>query len=270
MHTLKATSNTPAIRSHFARIPVGEITATLSSAIANTRFLRVPCWWRHESILVDGEGSVEHPGHPTWPEGLSRSVSPPRSSPIPERPMMTMVLDGGGVEELAASIALPGSGPRAGDRRRTVRGVVASLDRGVLFGLRPQAPTAVQRRVPAHTADLPTATSAMISSSHSSAWTRRPAEKGYAGPVVVCSLRYEPIAGHMRDPHARQISFPTAAKWSWRSHRLPTRASGAFWLSVVASSELNDRGQSNSKRYGTCCKGTPLMSRIPTFRRTAQ
>jgi Protein of unknown function (DUF3108) len=41
------------------------------------------------------------------------------------------------------------------------------------------------------------------------------AEKGYAGPVVVCSVSYEPIAGHASIPLSN--IFPKAAKWRWRS-----------------------------------------------------
>ena len=50
------------------------------------------------------------------------------------------------------------------------------------------------------------------------------AEKGYAGPVVVCSLRYEPYRRPQRVQLSRQIRFRKAVKWSWRSHRLPARA----------------------------------------------
>ena len=48
------------------------------------------------------------------------------------------------------------------------------------------------------------------------------AEKGYAGPVVVCSVSYEPIAGHASFPLVN--IFPKAAKWRMRSHRSPARA----------------------------------------------
>src|SRR6516225_2030334 len=42
------------------------------------------------------------------------------------------------------------------------------------------------------------------------------------GPVVVCSVSYEPIAGHRRQPRLSNI-FPKAGKWRWRSHRSPAR-----------------------------------------------
>ena len=48
------------------------------------------------------------------------------------------------------------------------------------------------------------------------------AEKGYAGPVVVCSVSYEPIAGH-RALIPLVKFFPKTAKWRLRSHRSPAR-----------------------------------------------
>ena len=47
------------------------------------------------------------------------------------------------------------------------------------------------------------------------------AEKGYAGPVVVCSVSYEPIAGHR--PSTALSIFSKDAKWRLRSHRSPAR-----------------------------------------------
>jgi hypothetical protein len=44
------------------------------------------------------------------------------------------------------------------------------------------------------------------------------AEKGYAGPVVVCSVNYEPIAGHRSNIPLSNI-FPRVAKSRSQSHQ---------------------------------------------------
>ena len=83
----------------FARIPVGEITATVSSATANMRFCAWPRRWRHEINTVDGEGSFTtrgtvNDGHPVPTNFTSKIISNIEVSGV------TMVLDEGSVRNL--------------------------------------------------------------------------------------------------------------------------------------------------------------------------
>jgi hypothetical protein len=70
------------------------------------------------------------------------------------------------------------------------------------------------------------------------------AEKGYAGPVVVCSVNYEPIAGHranvplvkyLSDGREMEIALaPIAARACWRR----------FGSGCEHARKLDNRGQS--------------------------
>jgi len=59
--------------------------------------------------------------------------------------------------------------------------------------------------VPAHTTDLGWP-AALRSQARIQAYGQGTAEKGYAGPVVVCSVSYEPIAGHRPYPLLKYLS----------------------------------------------------------------
>jgi hypothetical protein len=175
----------------FARIRVGDITA---SAVFGDREYAISARGHAGGVmklLVDGEGSftthgtIKH-GHAVPTTFTSKIVSSSESSDV------TMVLDNGSVKELAA---LP---PPGGDRvpvtEANRQGIVDPLS-ALLF---PAAPTAeglsqeaCQRTLPMFDGhqryDLKLAFKRMDEVT---------AEKGYAGPVVVCSVGYEPIAGH--------------------------------------------------------------------------
>jgi hypothetical protein len=142
-------------------------------------------------LLVDGEGSftthgtIKH-GHAVPTTFTSKIVSSSESSDV------TMVLDNGSVKELAASP--PPGGDRVPVTEANRQGIVDPLS-ALLF---PAAPTAeglsqeaCQRTLPMFDGhqryDLKLAFKRMDEVT---------AEKGYAGPVVVCSVGYEPIAGH--------------------------------------------------------------------------
>jgi hypothetical protein len=173
----------------FARIRVGDITATVAfgdseyAISANGRAGGVV------KILLDGEGSFTARGtitdsHPVPTKFTSKIVSNTGNSDV------TMVLDEGSVKELAAA-PLPSSG-RVPVTEANRQGIVDPLT-AMLFsagdGLSQQACRHTLPIFDGHQRyDLKLAFKRM---------DKVTAEKGYAGPVVVCSLRYEPIAGHI-------------------------------------------------------------------------
>ena len=175
----------------FGRIRVGEITLTV---VLGDKEYAISAHGRAGGLmkaLVDGEGSFSTHGiikddHPVPTKFSSKTVSNSETSDV------IMVLDEGSVKELAASPP-PGSS-RVPVTEANRQGIVDPLT-AMLFsadaegsGLSPQA---CRRTLPIFDGqqryDL------------KFAFKRRDkvtAEKGYAGPVVVCSFRYEPIAGH--------------------------------------------------------------------------
>jgi Protein of unknown function (DUF3108) len=175
----------------FARIRVGDITA---SAVFGDREYAISARGHAGGVmklLVDGEGSftthgtIKH-GHAVPTTFTSKIVSSSESSDV------TMVFDNGSVKELAASP--PPGGDRVPVTEANRQGIVDPLS-ALLF---PAAPTAeglsqeaCQRTLPMFDGhqryDLKLAFKRMDEVT---------AEKGYAGPVVVCSVGYEPIAGH--------------------------------------------------------------------------
>jgi hypothetical protein len=175
----------------FARVPVGEITASL--VVGNTEY-KMSARGRAGGIvkvLLDGEGSFTTQG--TNVDGglepksfTSKIVSNKGTSEI------TMVFEGGGVKELAAT-PLPGS-DRVPVTETNRQGVVDPLT-AMLFSAsvvnEQLSKDACRHTLPIFDGqqryDLKLAFKRM---------DKAAAEKGYAGPVVVCSLRYEPIAGH--------------------------------------------------------------------------
>jgi hypothetical protein len=173
----------------FGRIRVGEITATF---VLGDKEYAISAHGRADGLmkaLVDGEGCTRGTitdDHPVPTKFSSKLVSNAETSDV------TMVLDEGTVKELAASP--PPSSSRVPVTEANRQGIVDPLT-AMLFsaatdgdGLSQQA---CRRTLPIFDGqqryDLKLA------------FKRRDkvtAEKGYAGPVVVCSLRYEPIAGH--------------------------------------------------------------------------
>jgi hypothetical protein len=176
----------------FARIPVGEITAT--GVFGQNEYAisaRARAGGVLKALLVDGEASFStqgtiKDGHPVSTTFTSKIVSNTETSDV------TMVLDEGNVKELAA--APPPSSDRVPVANYNRQGIVDPLT-ALLFsaaaageGLSQEA---CRRTLPIFDGhqryDLKLAFKRM---------DEMKAEKGYAGPVVVCSVRYEPIAGH--------------------------------------------------------------------------
>ena len=177
----------------FARIPVGEITAT---AVFGQSEYAMSARGRAGGVLkvllVDGEASFSthgtiKDGHPVPTTFTSKIVSNAETSDV------TMVLDeGGNVKELTA--IPPPSSDRVPVTNSNRQGIVDPLT-ALLFsaaaageGLSQEA---CRRTLPIFDGhqryDLKLAFKRM---------DKMAAEKGYAGPVVVCSVSYEPIAGH--------------------------------------------------------------------------
>jgi hypothetical protein len=179
-------------RISFARIPVGEITATVVFGDSEyTISARALAGGVMKVLLVDGEGSFTtrgtiKDGHPVPTNFTSKIVSDAETSDV------TMVLDEGSVRELAA--APPWSQDRVPVTAANRRGIVDPLT-AVLFSAAAAGETlsqeACRRTLPIFDGhqryDFKLAFKRM---------DKVTAQKGYAGPVVVCSVSYEPIAGH--------------------------------------------------------------------------
>jgi|SRR5262245_4736807 len=175
----------------FARIPVGEVTAT---AVFSQSEYAISARARAGGVMkvlsVDGEasfttrGTIKN-GHPEPTNFTSKIVSNAETFDV------TMVLDEGSVKELAGA---PPSLDRVPVTAANRRGIIDPLT-AVLFSAGGTGQTlsqeACRRTLPIFDGhqryDLKLAFKRM---------GRVTAEKGYAGPVVVCSVNYEPIAGH--------------------------------------------------------------------------
>jgi hypothetical protein len=179
-------------RISLARIPVGEITATIIFGDSEyTISARARAGGVMKVLSVDGEGSFTtrgtiKDGHPVATNFTSKIVSNTETSDV------TMALDEGSVRELAAT--LPPSQNRVPVTAANRQGIVDPLT-AMLFsaGVSGEALSqeACRRTLPIfdgqHRFDFKLAFKRM---------DKVKAEKGYAGPVVVCSVSYEPIAGH--------------------------------------------------------------------------
>src|SRR5437764_5058208 len=236
----------------FARIPVGEITATV--VFGETEYAmsaQARAGGALKALLVDGEASFStqgtiKDGHPVATTFTSKIVSNTETSDV------RMVLDEGNVKELAATP--PPSSDRVpvtnSNRQRIVDPLTALLFSAATAGEGlPQE--ACRRTLPIFDGhqryDLKLAFNRM---------DKVTAEKGYAGPVVVCSVSYEPISWPSREYSACQISF--------RGSRNPDRARADHWYAPISAvsaigrehaRKLNDRGQSIRNEYGTRSSG---------------
>jgi hypothetical protein len=176
----------------FARIPVGEITATVVFGQNDYAIsARARAGGVLKALLVDGEASFSTDGtiksdYPVPTTFTSKIVSNTESSDA------RMVLEEGNVKELAATP--PPSSDLVPVTKANRQGIVDPLT-ALLFsaaaageGLSQEA---CRRTLPIFDGhqryDLKLAFKRM---------DKMTAEKGYAGPVVVCSVNYEPIAGH--------------------------------------------------------------------------
>ena len=175
----------------FARIRVGDIAAT---GVFGESEYAISARGRAGGImkiLVDGEASfathgIIKDGYPVPTTFTSKIVSDAETSDV------TMVLDEGSVKELA--VAVPPKSDRVPVTQANRQGIVDPLT-AMLFsaaatgeGLSQEACRHTLPIFDGHQRyDLKLAFKRMDTVT---------AEKGYAGTVVVCSLRYEPIAGH--------------------------------------------------------------------------
>src|SRR6266480_4188204 len=175
----------------FARIRVGDITAAV---VMGDSEYAISVRGRAGGIikmLIDGEGSFTARGsikddHLVPTKFTSKIMSSAETSDV------TMVLDEGNVKELEAA-PLP-SRDLVPVTEANRQGIIDPLT-AMLFSTAPTGEglsrDACRRTLPIfdgrHRYDL------KLAFKHTDQVT---ADKGYAGQVVVCSVRYEPIAGH--------------------------------------------------------------------------
>jgi hypothetical protein len=174
----------------FARIRVGDITATVVFSPTEYAMSARGRAGGLMKALMDSEGSFTTRGtvtdsHPVPTNFTSKIVSNAQTSDV------TMALDDGSVKELVATpLSSQGRVPvTEANRQGIVDPLTAMLFSSAATG--PLSQEACRRTLPIFDGhqryDLKLAFKRMDKVVN---------EKGYAGPVVVCSLRYEPIAGH--------------------------------------------------------------------------
>jgi len=143
-------------------------------------------------VLVDGEASFSthgtiKDGYPVPTTFTSKIVSDAGTSDV------TMVLDEGSVKELAATVPPPKS-DRVPVTQTNRQGIVDPLT-AMLFSAA-AAGEGLARDVCRHTLPIFDGQQRYDLKLAFKRMDKVTAEKGYAGPVVVCSVSYEPIAGH--------------------------------------------------------------------------
>jgi Protein of unknown function (DUF3108) len=176
----------------FARIRVGDIAAT---GVFGESEYAISARGRAGGImkvLVDGEASFSthgtiKDGYPVPTTFTSKIVSDAETSDV------TMVLDEGSVKELAATVPPPKS-DRVPVTQTNRQGIVDPLT-AVLFSAA-AAGEGLARDVCRHTLPIFDGRQRYDLKLAFKRMDKVTAEKGYAGPVVVCSVSYEPIAGH--------------------------------------------------------------------------
>src|SRR5262245_17636050 len=176
----------------FARIRVGDISA---SGVFGESEYAISARGRAGGmmkVLVDGEASFSthgtiKDGYPVPTTFTSRIVSDAETSDV------TMVLDEGSVKELAATVPPPKS-DRVPVTQTNLQGNVDPLT-AVLFSAA-AAGEGLARDVCRHTLPIFDGQQRYDLKLAFKRMDKVTAEKGYAGPVVVCSVSYEPIAGH--------------------------------------------------------------------------
>ena len=252
----------------FARIPVGEITATVVFGDSEYAIsARARAGGVMKVLSVDGEGSFTtrgtiKDGHPVPTNFTSKIVSNTGNSDV------TMVLDEGSVRELAATP--PPSQDRVSVTAANRRSIVDPLT-AVLFSTAAAGETlsqdACRRTLPIFDGhqryDLKLAFNRM---------DKVTAEKGYAGPVVVCSVSYEPIAGHRASiPLVKYLSEGREMEMAL-APIAGTRLLAPFRLSVVSTlANLTIEANRFETIMAPAPVGTPLISRNhPTFHRRAE
>ena len=216
----------------FARVPVGEITASL--VLGNTEY-KISARGRAGGmvkVLLDGEGSFTTQRHKYGRASraenfTSKIVSNEGTSEV------TMAFDEDSVKELVAA-PLPSSDrvPVTEPNRQAIFDPLTAM----LFSASAAKALCPRRRAGAH-CRFSTAISATISSSHSSAWTRRQLKKD-----TPARWWCAPFATNQLPATARRTllsnTFPKVAKWNWRSHLLPARAG---WHQFGSRSQAQSR-----------------------------
>jgi hypothetical protein len=175
----------------FARIRVGDIAAT---GVFGESEYAISARGRAGGImkiLVDGEASfathgIIKDGYPVPTTFTSKIVSDAETSDV------TMVLDEGIVKELA--VAVPPKSDRVPVTQANRQGIVDPLT-AMLFSAA-AAREGLSREVCRHTLPIFDGRQRYDLKLAFKRMDKVTAEKGYAGPVVVCSVSYEPIAGH--------------------------------------------------------------------------
>ena len=216
--------------------------------------------------LMDGEGffttrgSIAD-GHPVPTSFTSKIVANAQKSDV------TMALDEGSVKELVATpLSSQGRVPvTEANRQGIVDPLTAMLFSSAATGALSQE--ACRRTLPIFDGhqryDLKLAFKRMDNVT---------AEKGYAGPVVVCSLRYEPIVGHIASnalvkflSEGREMEMALAPVAG-------TPLLAPFRLSVVSMlANLVIEASRFETIMAPAPVGTPLISRNhPTFHRRAE
>jgi len=185
----------------FARIRVGDIAAT--GAFGESEYA-ISVRGRAGGImraLVDGEaffsthGTIKD-GYPVPTTFTSKIVSDAETSDV------TMVLDEGSVKELAATAPLKSD--RVPVTQANRQGIVDPLT-AMLFSTA-AAGEGLSQDVCRHTLPIFDGQQRYDLKLAFKRMDKVTAEKGYAGPVVVCSVSYEPIAGHRAYPLVKYLS----------------------------------------------------------------
>ncbi len=175
----------------FARLEVGDISATV---VVGDSDYAISARGRAGGImkaLIDGEGSFAargslKEGHPLATTFTSKIVSDVETSEV------TMVLDDGRVKELTA-IPPPNTNsvPVTETNRQGIVDPLTAMLFSTAVGGESLSQAACRQTLPIFDGrqrfDLKLGFKRM---------DKVTAEKGYSGPVVVCSVIYEPIAGH--------------------------------------------------------------------------
>ena len=185
----------------FARIRVGDISAT--GVLGESEYV-ISARGRAGGImkvLVDGEASFStrgtvKDGYPVPTTFTSKIVSDAETSDV------TMVLDEGSVKELAA--AAPTKSDRVPVTQANRQGIVDPLT-AMLFSAA-AAGEGLHRDVCRHTLPIFDGQQRYDLKLAFKRMDKVAAERGYAGPVVVCSVSYEPIAGHRAYPLVKYLS----------------------------------------------------------------
>jgi hypothetical protein len=175
----------------FARIRVGDIAATVVFGESKYAISARGRAGGIMKVLVDGEASfatqgIIKDGYPVPTTFTSRIVSDAETSDV------TMVLDEGSVKELAATV--PPKSDRVPVTQANRQGIVDPLT-AMLFSAA-AAGEGLSQEVCRHTLPIFDGQQRYDLKLAFKRMDKVTAEKGYAGPVVVCSISYEPIAGH--------------------------------------------------------------------------